>query len=155
MRRRLRIAIHQLVRRPTFTLAAVGTLAVGIGATTAVFSTVNATLLRPLPYRDSAQLYTLNTGFVDGRWTSGRVAGAYFTEIAETSQTIDRAVALAKGEAIILGDDGRNQQVLTYRGDPRLLRSVRAPNGRRTGLRAGGRTGRRNLVSAVGADVRA
>src|SRR5690242_11977038 len=46
----LRFALRSLRRTPTFPLAAIGTLALGIAATTAIFSTVNAAVLRPLPY---------------------------------------------------------------------------------------------------------
>jgi putative ABC transport system permease protein len=45
----LKFTIRTLLRQPTFSLAAVATLAVGLGATTAIFSTVNAALLRPAP----------------------------------------------------------------------------------------------------------
>lgn len=45
----LRFAVRTLRRTPAFPLAAIGTLAIGIGATTAIFSTVNAALLKPLP----------------------------------------------------------------------------------------------------------
>jgi putative ABC transport system permease protein len=52
----LRRGVRALFRTPTVTLAAVITLALGIGATTAIFSVVNTVLLRPLPYPDSQRL---------------------------------------------------------------------------------------------------
>lgn len=54
-----RSAARSLIRRPAFAALAVALFALGIGAVTAVFAVVNATLLRPLPYRDPDQLFRL------------------------------------------------------------------------------------------------
>src|SRR5437773_3842377 len=53
-------AFRQLIRNPAFSAVAILTLALGIGANTAIFSIVDAVLLRPLPYPDADRIMVLN-----------------------------------------------------------------------------------------------
>src|SRR5450631_4156513 len=59
----LRYGLRMLARNPGFTGAAVACLALGIGATTAIFSVVNAVLLRALPYANAPRLVRVFTEF--------------------------------------------------------------------------------------------
>ena len=80
----LRYVLRALRKSPTFLVAAVGTLALSIGATTAIFSVVNGILLRPLPFPSADRLVVLR---------DGRVAGE--RGVAET--TPDEAILLIVG----------------------------------------------------------
>src|SRR5258705_6826576 len=75
----LRFAFRQLRKAPGFSLTVVLTLALGIGATTAIFSLVEGILLRPLPFRDPDRLVLLGDHLRDGPGTSvtAREIGTY------------------------------------------------------------------------------
>jgi hypothetical protein len=61
--RDVRYAVRALARTPSFTVVAVAVLALGIGATSAIFSLVSAVWLKPLPFADEDRLVTLWTDF--------------------------------------------------------------------------------------------
>src|SRR2546429_6784101 len=86
----LRFALRQLVKNPSVTIVAIFALALGIGANTAIFSFVNAVLLRPLPYPDADKLIVLrerSNAFERGsvgymNWLDWHAAQKSFTELA-------------------------------------------------------------------------
>jgi hypothetical protein len=60
MLQEIRFALRQVMKNPAFSAVAVITLPLGIGANTAIFSIVNAVLLRPLPYPNADRIMVLN-----------------------------------------------------------------------------------------------
>ncbi len=95
--RDLRLAIRDLVATPVVSLAASVSLALGIGATTAIFSVINELLLRPLPVDHPEQLVTISSDYaISYGFTAG--AGwnyAMWDHLQQRAQTFDGALAWA------------------------------------------------------------
>ena len=79
-RQDLVFGFRMLLRKPTFTIIAALSLALGIGANTVIFSLINTTLLRPLPYPDASRLVMIWSVPLDHRdQTNGVTAYNYLT----------------------------------------------------------------------------
>jgi putative ABC transport system permease protein len=99
----LRYAIRALRKNPAFTVVAVLTLALGIGANTALFSVVNAVLLRPLPYRDPARLAQL---WESNQWSrTVLVSRLNFLDWREQSHSFESMAVYAGGPVTATGGD--------------------------------------------------
>jgi putative ABC transport system permease protein len=92
----LRYSARMLVKQPGFTLIAVFTLALGIGANTAIFSVVNATLLRTLPYAQPERIIAIWDGRGQPSSTQGATLPRNFQAWREQSRSFSD-LALARG----------------------------------------------------------
>src|SRR5438093_10098498 len=102
----LRFALRQLFKKPAFTAIAVITLALGIGANTAIFSVVNAVLLRPLPYPHPEQLVLLRERLArPSGFESGSVSYMnYLDWLAAQRSFTDLALARTEGVSLSTSD---------------------------------------------------
>ena len=100
----LRYAIRTLRKSPGFTLVAVLTLALGIGANTAIFGVVNSVLLKPLPYADADRILTLWQS--DGEQGIEDVAPANFLDWREQSRSFEAMAAIEPFSVDYVGPDG-------------------------------------------------
>jgi putative ABC transport system permease protein len=110
----LRYGLRALRKRPAFTAVAVVTLALGIGANTAIFSVVNTVLLRPLPYKDPERLVMVWEDATKHGYPRDTPAAANFVDWREQNKVFEGMAALA--------DQSFN---LTGVGDPERLEGQR------------------------------
>jgi putative ABC transport system permease protein len=110
----LRFSMRTLRQAPAFALAAIGTLAIGIAATTAIFTTVNAAILQPLPYPNPDNLYALRTELTDGRVTTGNLAPVEIVRLNDPALSIERAAGLFGNDVTLLQNDGTPLKTRAY-----------------------------------------
>jgi predicted permease len=103
----LRRAFHSLRRTPVVSLAALICLALGLGATIAIFSAVNTALLRPLPFADPSRLVLVyrTTPF----FNSGPFAPANFLDLRQQTRSLQQLAAVAPRVSVLEAKDGASQ----------------------------------------------
>jgi predicted permease len=112
--RDVRVTLRAFRRSPGFFLTAIATLALGVGATTAIFTALSAVLLKPLPYPNPQDLYSLRTTLTDGRVTTGLLSGGEIFRLNDPSLSIERAAGLQSGDLTLLAPDDTPSRVTVY-----------------------------------------
>src|SRR3989449_427262 len=97
----LKFAFRQLLKNPGFTAVAVLTLALGIGANTAIFSVINGVLLRPLPYPKPNQI--VQVWQINAEGTRTRTSDPTFEEWLEQSRSFQALAQFGEGVASVAG----------------------------------------------------
>src|SRR5687767_8046266 len=112
----LRVALRSLWQQPSFLATAVGALALGIAAPTALFAVVQATLLKPLPYKDAGDIYTVRTTMTDGRFTIGLVASEELASLRRATDLVTHAALVQRFDDSLGGNSGSEARQITTIG---------------------------------------
>jgi len=107
----VRYALRLWRRRPMFAFVAILTLALGVGANTAMFSIVNAVLLRPLPYPDADRLVSVFTKPESSNFRQGLLSYQEYEEIARQSGTVE-SIGLYLGQSVNLTGSNEPQRLV-------------------------------------------
>jgi putative ABC transport system permease protein len=124
----LRFALRTLRRRPGFTMLAVATIALGIGAATSIYSVVDGVLFRPLPFREPGRIVAIWQTFP--RWRSEPILASMWDHISlsipelrdlRAQQSMFTDVGAWSGSAALLTSAEAPEQVRVTRASPSLL----------------------------------
>ena len=117
----IKYAWRFLTSQPLFTAATVATIALGVGANTAMFAVVYSVLLRPLPYADSRQLVRIR----DIQQTEkGPLSYAEFLSVSERSRALQGTAAYFN-QSMIFEGDGVNDKIMVLRASTALLPTLK------------------------------
>src|SRR6266700_1038552 len=119
----VRYGARMFAKHRAFTMAAVITLALGIGANTAIFSVINGVLLKPLPYEKPGELVMLweDPG---GHGRRNPVAGGVFTDWKEHSSTLED-LSVVSGTYMNLTGDAQPERITGWQVSSTYLEILR------------------------------
>ena len=118
-----RLAARSLIRSPGFTLLAIITLGLGIGANTGMFSILNSILLKPLPYPESAQLDRIDRATAQN--PVGRVSPADFLDLQRQVQAYGDIAAYTLGDTSLSEPGQPAEMVRAIRASANLFSTLR------------------------------
>jgi putative ABC transport system permease protein len=117
-------AVRTLRRHPGYTAAAALSLALGIGANTAVFSLIDAYVLRPLPYPEPERLVRVHeAGRLGGRFRTGAVAAPVLRDWRERSRSFSAIGAFLPGSVNLRNSDGAVRVPATF-AEPEVFQAL-------------------------------
>jgi putative ABC transport system permease protein len=109
----VRYSVRLLIRTPGITLVALLTLALGIGANTAIFSIINGVLLKPLAYPEADRLYLIQHALISDRSQQGSGTPGNFYDVQRAARGFKQMAAFSQSTATMTG-----------RGEPERLQGV-------------------------------
>src|SRR5437660_8306214 len=124
--RDFRHAVRMLLKSPGFTLAAILSLAIGIGANTSIFNIINALLLRPLPYQDADRLVILWNRSPGLNIAEDWFSTAQYFDIKTGHHGFEQVAIAIGGNYNLTGDGGEAERVGVVRTSSNLLPMVGA-----------------------------
>ncbi len=110
----LRHALRQLLKQPGFATVAIATLALGIGANTAIFSVVNGVLLRPLPVDSPDRIVMVWESNLERGWPRFSASPANYMDWVEQNDVFDHVGAYAGASVTLTGDGAAERLTGTY-----------------------------------------
>jgi putative ABC transport system permease protein len=119
----LRQALRVIRKRPALSAVVIGTLALGIGLNTAIFSVVHAVLLKPLPYGNASQLVVLTGKNVTRNLTQQPLAYANVLDWRDQNQVFENLAAV-RGESMSLTSQAEPERIAAVRVSVSVLRAL-------------------------------
>ena len=107
----LSFAVRTLRKAPAFTITAVLTIALGVGASTAIFSVVNAVLLRPLAYSHPERLATIQVDMLARHVTNIPIAPGNIPDLLDHATAFESIAAVSALPGPFVGEDGKPEQI--------------------------------------------
>ncbi len=107
----LRLAARVLRNNRLFALTAIVTIALGVGSSTAIFSVVNAVLLRPLPYANPDRLAMIQMDILGRHFMNAAIAPGNMLDLKARATAFESIAAIAAGAVPFVGMDGKPAQI--------------------------------------------